>query len=63
MPAVGRRTQTNRNARNERADSNAEELDNLDAALLQTFIAKRVLHLDNALDIFGTLIDATGEIS
>lgn len=62
MPAVARRTQINGNARNGRRNSNPEQLDDLDAALLQAFIAKRVLYLDNALEIFGTLIDITGKI-
>jgi hypothetical protein len=36
------------------------DLDDLDAALLQTFIAKRVLNLDDAQNILGTLADVTG---
>jgi len=38
------------------------DLDDLDAALLQTIIAKRVIVLDDALKILETLADVTGLI-
>ncbi len=63
MAVVARRTQTNRIERNgvgHTNDNDGHELDDLDAALLQTFIAKRVLYLENAIDILSTLADVTG---
>jgi hypothetical protein len=63
MAAVARRHQTNEIERNgvEHANDREEHgLDELDAALLQTFIAKRVLSLENAIDILSTLADVTG---
>jgi hypothetical protein len=63
MAAVARRPQTNGIERNGAAHANNQEehdLDDLDAALLQTFIAKRVLCLENAIDILSTLADVTG---
>lgn len=41
-------------------DDSVHALDDLDAALLQAFIAKRVLRLDKALDIYDALAGATG---
>ena len=41
-------------------DTSEHELDDFDAALLQTFIAKRVLTIDNAIDVLGSLADITG---
>ena len=38
----------------------SHDLDDLDAALLQTIIAKRVIVLDDALKILETLADVTG---
>lgn len=63
MAAVARRPQTNEIERNGAGHANDREgrgLDDLDAALLQTFIAKRVLYLENAIDILSTLADVTG---
>lgn len=63
MAAVARRPQMNGIERNGAASANnreGHELDDLDAALLQTFIAKRVLYLENAIDILSTLADVTG---
>jgi hypothetical protein len=62
MAAVARRTQMNGTPRDGTPNSNNNEhdLDDLDASILQTLIAKRVLLLDNALRIFGNLADATG---
>ena len=66
MAAVARRPQMNgveRNGRRHASDAGEPRLDDLDAALLQTFIAKRVLTLENAVDILSTLADITGNIS
>ena len=63
MAAVARRPQTNGIEGNGAAHANnreGHELDDLDAALLQTFIAKRVLYLETAIDILSTLADVTG---
>lgn len=58
MAAVGRRPLTNGDNNNHTTAKHG--LDDLDAALLQTFIAKRVIQLDDALQIFETLVDVTG---
>jgi Nse1 non-SMC component of SMC5-6 complex len=64
MAAVARRMngmETNgRGHTTDDEDEDKHELDDLDAALLQTFIAKRVIYLDNAINTFATLVDATG---
>jgi hypothetical protein len=62
MAAVARRTQMNGTPRDGTPNSsnNEHNLDDLDASILQTLIAKRVLLLDNALRIFGSLADALG---
>jgi hypothetical protein len=69
-PAVARRPHTNGNARNGRGgrESSAEEedddrgyaLNDFDAALLQIFIAKRVIRLDDAVAILTQMARATG---
>jgi hypothetical protein len=46
-----------------RGNGDEHDLDDLDAALLQIFLARRVIRLDNALDILTTLVDVTGNIS
>jgi hypothetical protein len=63
MGAVARRTQMNGVEENGEGHANGDdgrELDDLDAALLQAFIAKRVLHIDKAIDLLTTLADVTG---
>ena len=64
-PAVARRPHTNGSARNgRREDSEDEEtgyaLGDVDAALLQIFIAKRVVPLDDAVAILTQMARATG---
>lgn len=44
-------------------DTEQHELDDMDAALLQSLIAKRVINLDSALEILAILADATGILS
>ena len=64
MAAVARRRQLSGIETNGRTHPNNDEgngLDDLDAALLQTFIAKRVIHFDNAIDIFSALVEVTGD--
>ena len=64
MAAVSRRAQTNGHGRREREQEATEQddhdLDDLHAALLQTFIAKRVIHSRDADNILSNLADATG---
>src|SRR5271169_1727370 len=61
MAAVGRRMQVNGHRNGATAsDHESHELDDMDAGLLQTFIVKRVLTLDDAHRILGMLLDATG---
>ena len=63
MAAVaGQYLQTNGTNRGRSASPREEthDLDDLDAALLQTIIAKRVIALDDALKILETLADITG---
>jgi len=63
MAAVSRRPHSNAVERNGRGHANNDDehvLDDLHAALLQTFIAKRVLYLDDATNILSTLADVTG---
>lgn len=64
MAAVARRPQTNGHGRHQRdrdtTDEGDHDLDDLHAALLQTFIAKRVIHGRDAENILSTLADATG---
>ena len=63
MAAIARRPHKNRietNGAGHTNENDGHELDDLDAALLQTFIAKRVLYLENAIDILSTLADVTG---
>jgi hypothetical protein len=62
MAAVARRTQSNGTSRDETPNeqNNPHELDDLEASLLQTVIAKRVLLLDDALNILGNLAEVTG---
>ena len=64
MAAVARRPKTNGHGRQDRerdtADGNYHDLDDLHAALLQTFIAKRVIRGGDAETILSTLADATG---
>jgi hypothetical protein len=61
MAAVARRRQINgTNGERDGADNGDHDLDDLDAALLQIFIAKRVLNLDDAQNILGTLAEVTG---
>lgn len=64
MAAVARRPQTNGHGRHDRerdtTDDGGHDLDDLHASLLQTFIAKRVIHGRDAETILSTLADATG---
>ena len=61
MPVVARRPQTEGVHGENVANGNGDhELDDFDAALLQIFIAKRVINLDTALNVLTTLADATG---
>ena len=64
MAAVSRRAQTNGHGRREREQEVMEQddhdLDDLHAALLQTFIAKRVIHSRDTDSILTTLADAAG---
>jgi hypothetical protein len=64
MAAVSRRAQTNGHGRHEReqevVQKDGHDLDDLHAALLQTFIAKRVIHSRDTESILTTLADATG---
>ena len=64
MAAVARRAQTNGHGRHEREQEimqqDDHDLDDLHAALLQTFIAKRVIHSRDTDSILTTLADATG---
>jgi hypothetical protein len=64
MAAVGRRTQVNgTNGNGNGSASNPDhDLEDLDAALLQVFIAKRVLNLDDAQRVLETLADVTGNL-
>ena len=64
MAAVARHSHTNGTGTNGTATPREEshDLDDLDAALLQTIIAKRVVALDDALKILETLADVTGNI-
>jgi Nse1 non-SMC component of SMC5-6 complex len=60
MAAVARRKQINgANGEREGADNRDHDLGDLDAALLQIFIAKRVLNLDDAQNILGALANVT----
>lgn len=62
MAAVSRRTQMNETPRDQSPNSqnNPHELEDLEAVLLQTFIARRVLGLDDALNVLGNVADVTG---
>jgi len=61
--AVGRRPQTDgANNREEEDDDNEHQLDDLDAALLQSLIAKRVLKLEDALKIFDAIAEVTRKL-
>jgi len=61
--AVGRRPQTDGvNNREEEDDDNEHQLDDLDAALLQSLIAKRVLKLEDALKIFDAIAEVTRKL-
>ena len=64
MAAVARYAHTNGTGTYGTATPREEshDLDDLDAALLQTIIAKRVVALDDALKILETLADVTGNI-
>jgi hypothetical protein len=64
MAAVSRRPHSNAVGRNGQGHANNDgehELDDLHAALLQVFFAKRVLSLDDATNILSTLADVTGD--
>jgi len=64
MAAVSRRAQTNGHGRHGREQEvmqqDDHDLDDLHAALLQTFMAKRVIHSRDTDRILTTLADATG---
>ena len=61
--AVGGRPQTDGvNNREEEDDDNEHQLDDLDAALLQSLIAKRVLKLEDALKIFDAIAEVTRKL-
>jgi hypothetical protein len=62
MAAVARHAHMNGTSTNGTATPREEshDLEDLDAALLQTIIAKRVIKLDDALKILETLADVTG---
>jgi len=61
MAAVAQRTQANGlNHHDDEHETNERGLDDLDAALLQSLIAKRVVKLDDAVKTLDALTQVTG---
>jgi hypothetical protein len=60
MAAVARRTQTNGDNHDMEEGQLEHQLDDVEAAILQVLIAKRVLKLDDALKVFDAIVEAVG---
>jgi len=65
MAAVARRPQTNGVRNGERREQEEEEpqdhsLDDIDAAILQAFIARRVISLEDAMKVLNRIAEAAG---
>ena len=68
MAAVARRAQTNGIRNEERREEEEEEpqnhsLEDMDAAILQSFIARRVISLDDAMRVLDRIAEAAGAFS
>jgi len=68
MAAVARRPQTNGVRNGERREQEEEEpqdhsLDDIDAAILQAFIARRVISLEDAMRVLNRIAEAAGAFS